>query len=278
MCSRDNLDEQGMPKRADVSRMQAFFKGKAYAPHRHDTYTIGLTLAGVQSFDYRGSVRHSRPGGLFILHPDELHDGRAGTEDGFGYRAINIKPGAIQNVLGGKSLPFIAGGLSSDIGLQSIVSELLDDLDTPLGELAYDNALFDLATRLDRLAGGYGKATSHDLISVQRARDYLCTHWDEVVSMEDLERETGQSRWSLSRDFRALLGTSPYRYLVLRRLDRAREMIASGNDLADTAYACCFADQSHLNRQFKRAFGLTPKAWRDFTSHGNIHPACTIVQ
>jgi len=260
------------------SRMQAFFKGKAYAPHRHDTYTIGMTLSGVQSFDYRGCERHSRPGGLFILHPDELHDGRAGTEDGFGYRSINIEPGAIQSVLKGKPLPFIKGGLSADLELQSIVASLLNDIDTPLEALKFENALFELATRLDVLAGHQETAILHDLNAVERARDYLETHWDDAVSMDDLERETGHSRWSLSRDFRALLGTSPYRYLTLRRLDRARALIASGHDLADTAYACCFADQSHLTRQFKRAFGLTPRAWQKIANQSAIHPACTIVQ
>ena len=33
-----------------VERIEAFFQGKAYAMHRHDTYAIGRTLAGVQSF------------------------------------------------------------------------------------------------------------------------------------------------------------------------------------------------------------------------------------
>jgi hypothetical protein len=45
-----------------VERIEAWLKGKAYAMHRHDTYAIGRTLAGVQSFSYRRSRRDSLPG------------------------------------------------------------------------------------------------------------------------------------------------------------------------------------------------------------------------
>ena len=86
-------------------RFEAAFSGRAFAPHRHDTYTFALTLEGVQSFDYRGACRHSLPGELVVLHPDELHDGQAGTEYGFCYRGINIAPTALLAPLDGRPCP-----------------------------------------------------------------------------------------------------------------------------------------------------------------------------
>jgi hypothetical protein len=59
----------------DIQRIEACLSGVAYAPHRHDTYTIGITLSGIQSFTYRGAGRASYPGQIVILHPDEKHDG-----------------------------------------------------------------------------------------------------------------------------------------------------------------------------------------------------------
>ena len=55
----------------ETERIEACFSGLAYAPHSHDTYTLALTTAGVQSFNYRGELRHSLPGEVVILHPDE---------------------------------------------------------------------------------------------------------------------------------------------------------------------------------------------------------------
>src|SRR5262245_60351044 len=70
------------PSNPGLERIEARFAGEGYALHRHDTYAIGLTLHGVQSFWYRGERRFSLPGNVIVLHPDELHDGGAGTEAG----------------------------------------------------------------------------------------------------------------------------------------------------------------------------------------------------
>ena len=58
-----------------VELFRAWFAGKAYDTHRHDTYAVGLTDSGVQMFDYRGAGRASTAGQVVVLHPDEPHDG-----------------------------------------------------------------------------------------------------------------------------------------------------------------------------------------------------------
>src|SRR5882724_8180394 len=62
-----------------VQLLQAWFPGHGFDKHRHDTYATGLTDVGVQAFDYRGVTEVSTPGKVVVLHPDETHDGRAGT-------------------------------------------------------------------------------------------------------------------------------------------------------------------------------------------------------
>ena len=73
----------------------AWFGGHGFDKHRHDTYAIGVTDVGVQAFDYRGVAEVSTPGKVVVLHPDETHDGRAGTPDGFGYRIVYVAPARI---------------------------------------------------------------------------------------------------------------------------------------------------------------------------------------
>ena len=54
----------------------------------------------------------------------------------------------------------------------------------------------------------------------------------------------------------------------MRRLQRARAMIGAGEPLADIAAATGFCDQSHLNRHFKKAFGMSPGRWAALTRSG----------
>jgi AraC-like DNA-binding protein len=244
-----------------VERIEACFSGCAFAPHRHDTYAIGITLSGVQSFRYRGAVRHSLPGQILVLHPDEVHDGYAGDDGAFRYRTAYLAPRDFQKILGGRALPFVKGGISEDPRLRAPVGALLDDHADAVSPLGWDDALYDLVTALEDVCGGSRVVGRTNRDAASTARDYIDARLERDVTLGDLERATGQDRWQLSRDFRTLFGTSPYRYLVLRRLDRARGLMANGTSASEAAYACGFADQSHFGRHFKRAFGLSPQAW-----------------
>jgi len=66
----------------------------------------------------------------------------------------------------------------------------------------------------------------------------------------------------LARQFRIALGTSPHRYLFMRRLQHAREAIHEARPLVQVACDAGFADQAHFTRAFKGAFGLTPGRYR----------------
>ena len=245
----------------NIDRIEACFTGAAYRPHRHDTYAVGVTLEGIQSFDYRGEVRHSLPGQMVVLHPDEIHDGRSGDGEAFRYRAAYIRPADLQDVLGGRTLPFIDGGVSGDPRLAAAMVALLSDLDQPLSQLESQDALVEVSGALEAVSGGVRVIRRPSWEAARTARDYIDDCLDTTFSLTELEQATGHDRWQLSRDFRALFGSSPYRYLVLRRLEKARAYLVEGLSGAEVAAACGFADQSHFGRQFRKTYGLPPMAW-----------------
>jgi hypothetical protein len=70
----------------------------------------------VQRFWYRGTRRTCLPGQLHVLHPDEIHDGGAGTDEGFGYRILYIAPELIREALDGGALPFVADPVPKQAG------------------------------------------------------------------------------------------------------------------------------------------------------------------
>ncbi len=78
-----------------VEFFEARFQRHAYQKHRRDTYAICLTTTGVLGFDYRGTSEISTAGQVVVLHPDEVHDGYAGTQEGFGYRELYVEPAVI---------------------------------------------------------------------------------------------------------------------------------------------------------------------------------------
>jgi AraC-like DNA-binding protein len=247
-----------------IERIEARLHGKVFEPHRHDTYALGVTLGGIQTFQYRGESRYSTPGSIIIIHPDEVHDGGAGTEATLRYRMMYLQPERLIAALGdnGAALPFIAAPVVGDVALRQAIGEAVVDLDCGIDELALDDILTRIAEGLCRHAGVGGKPAGRSAKrAVFEATDYLRANLDRPVGSQELETISGHDRFTLARQFRRVLGTSPHRYLLMRRLEQARRMIATGHSLAGAALDTGFADQAHFTRHFKRAYGVTPGRW-----------------
>ena len=243
--------------------MRAWFAGAAFARHRHDSYAIGVTESGVQRFWYRGSVRDSTRGDVVVLHPDEMHDGYAGTRQGFGYRIVYLEPALVAQALAGmkarRALPFVAQPVLRSKELRALIRFAHD---VELEPLACDAIVLALAEALCRASGGRlpeagGAGRRIDLRAVERARELIHRTPQRPLRSHELEAASGLSRFDLARQFRARFGASPYRYALVRRLEWARERLGP-RPLAQLALDAGFSDQAHFTRAFRGAFGLPP--------------------
>ncbi|MBI1776387.1 MAG: AraC family transcriptional regulator [Proteobacteria bacterium] len=258
------------PLNGGVELLRARFRGRAYAKHRHDTYAICVTDFGIQTFDYRGATRTSAPGQVVVLHPDEAHDGRAGSEEGFGYRIAYVAPMRVTDaarVLCGAAvpLPFVREVVSSNAMLAEAIGGAFLSFPAALEPLAVD-ALVEGLTRgllqADASIRRKPRPIACDAPAVDRVRQFLEAEKRRIVSSHELEQISGHCRFSLARQFRQRYGTSPYRYLLLRRLDLVRREIRAGKALAQIAVDAGFADQPHMTRMFRATYGLSPSQFR----------------
>jgi AraC family transcriptional regulator len=95
----------------------------------------------------------------------------------------------------------------------------------------------------------------------RRVLELIDAQLDGHLSIDMLAREAGLSPAHFARAFKQTLGAAPHRFLLSRRLARARWLIEKcGAQLSDVAVRSGFADQAHFTRHFKREFGITPGA------------------
>jgi AraC-like DNA-binding protein len=250
-----------VPGAAGIERLEAHLHGQAFSPHRHDTYAIGITLSGVQTFHFRGERWRCLPSQCHILHPDEMHDGWAENNESFTYRIVYVAPWLVQEAIQGKPLPFVRRPVVDAARLDRLTCDVWN-LEENLDDVARIELVVAVTDLLVNMSSN--SATKCGPLAIRRlsrVRDLIATAPTERRSIEELERVADLDRWTLARQFRAAFGTSPSRFRIMRQLDHFRHLVMDGASLSMASSAAGFADQSHMSRHFKSAYGLTPGQW-----------------
>ena len=260
--------------RSGTEAVRAQFHAHAYDPHFHDQVLVGVTEQGVQQFRCRRETHRSTPGRLIFMEPGETHDGEATAADGFTYAMLYFDPAWLRaaaslyaNRETGETVFYFPRTLDDDAPLAQAVCaarrQIAQAHSHSGSRMACDAALDHVVALLaQRFAGAPAEKAVTAPRVAKLAREAIDAGFDTDLGLEELAAAAGTDRFRLTRAFSAAYGLSPHAYLVQRRLNRARFLLSRGETPAAAAAATGFADQSHMGRWFRRAFGMTPAAYR----------------
>jgi AraC family transcriptional regulator len=116
-----------------------------------------------------------------------------------------------------------------------------------------------------RLLAGYADDRSCGMSPgmLGRVREYVEAHLAENPSLSDLAAVVGMSPYHFARTFSRTAGLPPHRYLLARRLERAKAMLSgSGRPIVEIALDLGFGSQGHFHRAFRKHVGTTPGSYR----------------
>jgi AraC family transcriptional regulator len=106
---------------------------------------------------------------------------------------------------------------------------------------------------------------------MNHVRDLIETALAEDLALERLAKEAGIAAHAFSAAFTKTVGMPPYRYVILRRIERAKKLLRHTDlPISRIAYETGFASQSHLATTFKRVVGETPGAYRRSTASRTV--------
>ncbi|MAS53128.1 MAG: AraC family transcriptional regulator [Pimelobacter sp.] len=98
---------------------------------------------------------------------------------------------------------------------------------------------------------------------IAKVRAHVTRNIERGLPNDELAALTRLSTSYFCKAFRASFGETPQQFVLSRRVEQACAlMLETPDTLADIAYACGFTDQAHFGRQFRRAMGTSPHAWR----------------
>jgi AraC-like DNA-binding protein len=267
-----------IPRLPQLELMRATYIHQSFARHSHEGFAVGVIESGALGFFYRGANIVAAKGFINLANPDESHTGHAAHAEGWTYRMFYMHADALHKAacrLAGKSasLPFFQSGAIQDDALAAVIRQVHISLEEPQNLLLEKESLFLMM--LSHLIRRHADAPprpfriGNERSVAQRARDYIEAHSSEDISIHQLAAIARMSPFHFIRVFYKEMGLAPHNYLIQTRVKKAKDLITQGMPIAAAALATGFTDQSHLNRQYKRVFGITPGQFRNFIQYGS---------
>ncbi len=246
--------------------------------HHHDFYEVYLFLRGTVSYRVEGRIYHLEPGDLLFINPMELH--QLMVEDPLSpYERIVlwIDKGYLESFAAHTDLTgCFDTSAPNHSNLLRLTSSQRQDVRLKMEELVrecyqdrYGSSLcaqgifLQLMVQLNRIVSGAGsllEAGEESTPLVSRVLAYIAAHYHEPITLDDLAARFYVSKYHLSHEFSRVVGTSVYRYITLKRLIIARQLLAEGGTPGNVCTACGFQDYTNFYRAFKAQYGISPKA------------------
>lgn len=246
---------------------------------RDDAYLVQLRLRDCPRCEYFSEGRHvalaDRSAGAIQLH-DLRRDPAVDLQDPF-HTMHFLLPRKVLNAMAEEAgspaideLPLRPGDCVRDEVLAGLFLSARPALANPreASALFVDHLALAIAAHVAQAYGGIrspGRPPKGGLAPWQerRARELLEANLGSDMALHLLAAECGLSVRHFTRAFRQSIGVPPHRYLLQRRVERARELLMDpALSLLDVALACGFADQSHFTRVFTASTSMSPGLWR----------------
>jgi AraC-like DNA-binding protein len=266
-----------IPELPQLDLLRATYVHQSFARHSHEGFAVGIIESGALGFFYRGENIVAAKGAINLANPDECHTGHGAHEEGWTYRMFYMHASEVHKAarqIAGRNvgMPFFQSGAIWDDALAAIIRQVHISLEEPKNPLIEKESLYLLMlTHLIRRHADSPPQLSrigNERSVAQRARDYMEAHCSEDLSIHQLASIARMSPYHFIRVFYKEMGLPPHGYLLQARVKKAKTLLTQGLPIAAAALESGFTDQSHLTRNYKRIFGITPGQFRNFIQYG----------
>jgi AraC-like DNA-binding protein len=244
-----------------------------FSRHTHDQFGIGVIDRGAhKSHSGRGMVE-AGAGDAITVNPGEVHDGAPIGDAGRSWKILYFDPpliaDAVHDIRGGRAEPC---EFSSPVIRDADVTDQFRRLyatmtrqNEPRATMRREELLLMLIAAV--ISGRTGSTSAQTVPqAVLNARTAIDDDPASHITLADLARECGLSRFQVLRGFVKATGLTPHAYVVQSRINLARRLIARGVPLATAAVSSGFADQSHMTRVFVGKYGMSPRIYANAVS------------
>ncbi len=240
-----------------------------FAKHSHPTFSLCMIDAGEVGITYHPDHHVTLyPKQIALFHPDQVHLTRNLTDTPLPYYNLHIdKAWALsiqqRHFPTEKLLPMQAPIITPE----SYATELMDIISQIDQKLLTDRDIEKRITALlERLFITYTDEEGHtdEELLFDQIKTYILEHIEQEISATTIAAHTGYSTAHISRRFKARFGLTLQAFLIDQRIHHAKALMLQNSDLSlsQIALEAGFYDQSHFIKNFKKAYSISPNAYK----------------
>ncbi|UJF27944.1 AraC family transcriptional regulator [Planococcus sp. 107-1] len=248
------MDKFSYKKVAGITALSASLSDFKYKKHYHQEYAIGVTLRGIQHYYLDGSLQLSYPKGVMLFNPEQPHDGMAHDESGLDYMMLYIDPQLLLDASHKKDIVLFREPVVYDDQLGQEVLSLASAIFNEKDEALCSELLLSLT---DSLIQTNPSEVQKDITLIRKAKEMLHSDLGNVLKLDEISKELNLSKFQFIRMFKSHTGITPYQYFLTCKIERAKELLDKNRDIYATVAECDFVDLTHLNKHFKKIYGIT---------------------
>lgn len=245
------------------------YNEEAFRKHAHDAYSIGLVETGLTNFYLEGDFHTVTAGQMALIGPNAVHACNPDLESNMTYRMFYVDSPLLEevarDVLGSEAgPPVFKGPVVDDPSLFSDWRKLhlaiIGNADRLEKQSRLIQCIADLLSRHALPVSRRGQ--SQETGAVKVVREHLARNLSEKITLDELSRLAGLSRYHFLRSFQQKTGLPPHAYQNQLRVERGKALLAGGMAISRVAVEVGFTDQSHFTRVFKQFTGATPNQYQ----------------
>ncbi len=251
-------------------------KPETVAVHHHDFYEIYFFLSGEVEYRVEGRTYLLEPGDLLLINPRELHQPIVKPGETYERIVLWIDKMYLESFMSGDvsltkcfdtQLPTHSNILRPTGIQRTNINDHLNNMikesygDNYGNELSAIGSFIQFMVEINRLAFQKSETAQpvKDAQLVTQVLSFINEHYNEDLSLETISQKFFVSKYHLSHEFSRAVGTSVYRYIMLKRLLNAKELLAEGLAPGAVYHKCGFQDYANFYRAFKAEYGVSPK-------------------
>lgn len=231
----------------------------AYKDHLHEELSIGFIERGATNVNVNGKDYYIKEKEAIVIYPFVSHKCQPVDLNNWEFTMIYINKNfysGIFNSLKEKHL----------LGIRKLENEEYKKVKQMISMIKSDQGL---AEKEEAIVEVLNEIFIHLDVNIEIVKDagleeiktYIEKNFLEQLKLDDLEKHFGFNKFRIIRSFKNKYNVTPMTFQLELKVNYAKHLISQKKDLAEVALNAGFYDQAHFSKEFRKAYGITPKQY-----------------